>query len=234
MVREAFEKDLGAAIEDGELQTFLEQVDPDSPVYIAGFSADDDDFDKVIPPNPKDGGLSGGAISGIIIGGMATILLAAGLLSRQARQNKNTQDEEFELQDRLKLEEMEEMNALETPQSKNPSSGKASYMGGATLATGAVATAMVASSRDPRERQDSDAGSSGWSSREGMSSVDEDSKASLPSAAGVGLISGDYQEDDPNIDSTNSSYSDSGLQLTYSELDHAIQKGDWAAVGGKL
>jgi hypothetical protein len=222
-VRKAFEAELETAIYDGELQAFLEVVDPDSPVYVVGvIDSTDGENDDGSNERENDDGLTGAAISGIVIGGMASIIIVIGLLAR--RRSKDEVNENYALSERLKLEEMEELNALETPQASNlPGTG-----GGFPGST----VGMVAASKDPRERQDSDAGSSGWSSREGMSSVDEDSKASMPSASGT-AYTGD-SEDDPNIHDANSSYSgDSSLQLTYTELDQAIQKGDWAAVGGK-
>jgi hypothetical protein len=223
-VREAFESSLIEAISDGELQSFLEVVDPNSPVYIVGVDdGDDDNLDEVVPSG--DRGLSGGAISGIVLGGMATFLLTVGLLARRNKNDKKGEDQI--LKDRLELEEMEELNALETPQASNPPD-KGGFKSEGAIAADAM-TGIVAASGDPRERQDSDAGSSGWSSREGLSSVDEDSKTSH--SAGTGLVDPD---DDPNLENSNSSYSGSSLQLTYSELDHAIQKGDWAAVGGKF
>lgn len=225
-VREAFESSLIAAISDGELQSYLEVVAPDSPVYIVGIDdGDDDNLEPVVPTG--DRGLSGGAISGIVLGGMATFLLTIGLLARRNKNDKEGDDQI--LKEGVELEEMEELNALETPQASNPPD-KGGFRSDGAMAAGAMA-GIVAASGDPRERQDSDAGSSGWSSREGLSSVDEDSKTSHSNSAGTGLVDPD---DDPNLENSNSSYSGSSLQLTYSELDHAIQKGDWAAVGGKF
>ena len=204
-----------AAIADGDLQSFLEAVDPNSPVYVVGV---DEGGNRDIVVSPEDKGLSGGAISGIILGSMATVLLTLGLLAARRKSDEVEKTDDTVMKDRLQLEEMEELNGLDTPQASNvPDKGS-------FLTVAAVAATAGAASRDPRERQDSDAGSSGWSSREGLSSVDEDSKTSHSTSAGVGNPETEQDE--------NSSYSESSLHLTYTELDYAIQKGDWAAVGG--
>jgi len=97
----------------------------------------------------------------------------------------------------------------------------------------------VSPSRD-RERggndESSHAGSSGWSSQGGMSSLDTSSvdvemiddggagttpKASLAGIGAASALASTVSED----------ASEPGIQMTYSELDQAIQKGDWAAVG---
>ena len=218
-VGEAFKVSTEKAISDGDLQSFLEVVDPNSPIYIVGIN---DGGDRDIIVSPEDKGLSGGAISGIILGSMATVLLTLGLLAAR-RKSDEVESDDKEMKDRLQLEEMEDLNGLDTPQASNVPD-KENFL---TVAAVAATTAGVASS-DPRERerQDSDAGSSGWSSREGLSSVDEDSKTSHSTSAGMGNPEAEQDE--------NSSYSESSLQLTYTELDYAIQKGDWAAVGGKF
>jgi hypothetical protein len=56
--------------------------------------------------------------------------------------------------------------------------------------------------------------------------VEEDSISSHSTSAGMGNSEAEQDE--------NSSYSESRFQLSYTELDYAIQKEDWAAVGGKL
>lgn len=200
------------AIADGELQSYLAEVDPDSPVYIVD---EVEDGSRVVPEENER--IGGGPIAIIVLVGMALILIML-LVARRRNQRtdcENDAEEDYQMKDRLNLEEMEDLDALASPQTSNFPTKETFVAAGAA---GAVMT-----SSDRRERQDSDAGSSGWSSREGMSSVDEDSRAST--SAGTGLADPEHDE--------NSSYSGSSLHLTYSELDNAIQKGDWAAVGGK-
>lgn len=249
--RSAFEAALNQAIADGQLQEALDEVNPNSVVYIVTLDDDgnkeDDDVDQIIDDN---NGLSGGAISGIVFAGMAGVLLTMALLSR--RRHDNTSDDYYLKEDQgvdpgddMPAENIVESTAAPTPNEEEKESNievgasdeddDAGGGGDKVVAmAAAVGTGVAVASRPPRSKKgdqsmekDSDAGSSGWSSREGMSSLEESSNAGSKNSEATSSV--------PSLPPTNTLESadpdGAGLHLTYSELDQAIQKGDWAAVG---
>lgn len=246
-IRAAFEADLSEAIASGRLQTILEQIAPDSPIYIVTLAneQEDDDTDEINKDDSSDG-ISGGAISGIVIGGMAGIILTMALLSRR-RQNEENDEYFLKENQSADVEELMPAEKMEstTPQEIEPESNIEVGVSEEAESSDAVTTAAaigagVAVMRPPRSKKadqsmekDSDAGSSGWSSREGLSSLEESSNADQESKASDAASSTpSITPSLPREDTLESADPDgAGLHLTYSELDQAIQKGDWAAVG---
>lgn len=290
-VKLAYEVELKAAIDRGALQAHLDLVNPDSPVYIVtpddsggnggpteSPTGADDDADSVNRDPDNSDGLSGGAISGIVVGGMAGILLAIGLMSRRRQQNNDTEEyflkenQGNEIEDDIMASDVDKGSDDGDVYSSTPpvvtqptedtnltNAGAVAAVGAGVVAVGAAALAVKSHSPPPspkdlketrkidstaavaahsaerdRDKQDSDAGSSGWSSREGMSSVEsgaDDDTTRASSRNGAASTAASAAQSETLASSSAPEDSDPGLQLTYSELDQAIQKGDWAAVG---
>jgi hypothetical protein len=260
-VKTAFESDLNDAIEDGALQEALTAINPDSPIYIltadgSGIPVDDDDDgSSVIKPDDDGRELSGGAISGIVVGGMAGIIVVMALLSRRQQQydteeyylkeNQSTDIEELTAQRRGKMASTAPEPASMSTTTPTPQETKAATAAG--IAVGAVVgTASVSKARKSKdvkrfdstaavtsaEKADSDAGSSGWSSREGMSSLESGADDETKESSRGGASSNAQNASQlTTLASTDTPDGGEGSNLTYTELDQAIQKGDWAAVG---
>lgn len=255
-VKVAFENDLNAAIEGGALQEALNVVNPDSPVYIVtadgGVPNDDDTNGIVGPDDDSSRELSGGAISGIVIGGMAGILVVVALLSRR-QQNNDAEEYYLKENQSVDVEELTVKRQGKTsstppaPAATPPVDNQAGMMAGVALGAvvGAAAVSKSRKSKDSKkigvdstaamasaEKADSDAGSSGWSSREGMSSLesaaDDETRGSSRGGASSAAQSASQLT---TLASSETPDAAEGANMTYTELDQAIQKGDWAAVG---
>jgi hypothetical protein len=208
-VAESYKEDLTSSILEGGLQEALDFVNEDSVIYIVtGLKK------NPIDPN-GDSTLSTGAISGIVVVGLIGLVLIGGLLSRRSRGGSDVD---------LKQDDyLVDMQGI-APNASEEIGGKGKKQG----------------SRDgKRSDESSHAGSSGWSSQGGMSSLDTTSmdmedesnrNVALGGAALAGaVVAGAVGRTASSSQSENSQ--GNNLQMTYSELDDAIQKGDWAAVG---
>ncbi len=243
----AFEADLRQAIANGRLQEILDRVNPESPVYIVSpiKEGEDDDVDRVITDDSNNG-ISGGLISGIVIGGMVGLLLTMALFSRR-RQDHDSEEyflkenQSADVQDHIAENKLESNSppAVESESNIEVNTSDEADVEDA-VATAAVVGATVAATRFSKSKKadqsmdkDSDAGSSGWSSREGLSSLEEGSNADQESKTSEAASSTrSITPSIPREETMESADPDgAGLHLTYSELDQAIQKGDWAAVG---
>lgn len=148
------------------------------------------------------GALSTGAISGIVIVGLIGCVLVSFLLMKGRNRQQNANKEDYDLEGMAPGEPiMVDTSEVDNKQKKKKNS--------------------------PKSDESSNAGDSGWSSHGGMSSldtssVDDDSRYRAANALG-GAAALDKEE--PTSPTNND------LKMTYSELDDAIQKGDWAAVG---
>ncbi|KAL3939371.1 MAG: hypothetical protein SGBAC_005893 [Bacillariaceae sp.] len=203
-----FKESLEASIENGELQEALDFVNEDSPVYVVTGREQ-----PIVPrgQEPESSSLSTGVISGIVVAGVVGIALS--LLIMQKRKDK-----EDDSKDDYDLEGMEPGEPI-------------------MVDTSEVDTKPQAKKISPKSDASSIAGDSGWSSHGGMSSidtssVDDDSRyrtAALGGAAlaGGAVAVGALDKEEP----TSPTEANNDLKMTYSELDDAIQKGDWAAVG---
>ncbi|CAJ1960137.1 unnamed protein product [Cylindrotheca closterium] len=203
-----FKESLEASIENGELQEALDFVNEESPVYVVT-GRDEPIIPRGTEPESK---LSTGVISGIVIAGV--VGLAISFLIMQKRKDK----EDDEKPEDYELDGMEPGQPImvDTSEVDNKSQKK---------------------KRSPKSDESSNAGDSGWSSHGGMSSldtssVDDDSRYPTAALGGTALAGGaaaagalDKEEPTSPTDGNND------LKMTYSELDDAIQKGDWAAVG---
>jgi hypothetical protein len=161
--RAFFTQELDSAIADGKLQDALEEIDPNSVVYITtGASA-------VPPPpsgvtddvttDPKDSeGLNAGAITGITVGCAAVVILAGVLLTRR-RPRKEDEDDEVLLkdaEDKTTAEQLSkdiaaaEAKNLEDEAGPDPATTAAAVGG----AVGAAAAVPAVSTRDSSQKDD--------------------------------------------------------------------------------
>ena len=228
LVKDLYEDILNAAIEGGALQAALIGVNPNTVVTITtGFKTEAPSIapTPILTPAPtrKPIVLSGGGIAGIVlagIGGLIIGFLIIGAIRRRGDEDGDSDDED-----------------------------------GGVPATAAAPGAKLIPADDQ-----SSAGESGWSSNQDGSSANTSMDASLDSVQPTnfsGIVLGDNLEEQmaDTLEDTNlgqeqtaaqdaesqqpsqdtsvsgTTNTDGSLQSTYSELDEAIQKGDWAAVG---
>ncbi|KAG7343286.1 hypothetical protein IV203_021231 [Nitzschia inconspicua] len=292
LARDSFQMELATAIQEGRLQQSLEQIDPDSVVYVTTGSSEaptptDVDGEEDPDQQQDDNRLNAGAIAGIAAGAGALVVLTALLLtSRRRSATRKTGDDEELLKDAEDKATAQQLsNDIAAADAKNyqeekepPYGSHAAMVGGAVGAAGAGAAIAsqpedvrastppspgkkkryssgalyeVPGARNVGSDDGSSAGESGWSSNQDMSSVDSKSLDSGPVYAGVagaavlagaaaGVAAAMSQSEsssransaeDLSITPSRDYSVDASLKSTYSELDHAIQKGDWAAVG---
>ena len=246
--KEQFEVDLNSAILDQELQDALDQVNPDSPAYVVTGM---DSTSRVIGNGNEDPdvdlGLSSGAIGGLVAVGLVGVIFVSAILVRQGRrqsemylkQNESVDVEEIrapqEEVDILPQKQMQSSNYAENiPPLAAPSydHSEPEQQGGTPQFE--VPPALATQQKDRRSDESSNAGSSGWSSQGGLSSLDTSSvdddiafSGTAPTTLSDIGASSSISQATSQDDTTTSS----GIQMTFSELDDAIQKGDWAAVG---
>jgi hypothetical protein len=231
-VAATFQENLENAIFAGELQELLNCTE----VYIL-----DESILGTLPPAPTDRNISGGGIAAAVIGSLAIVAAVAFLINR-SKEDK---------------EELEELAAApkdapfdEGEDAKGSGEVKASSVVKAAGTLGAVKKEkqkvfdddrdmhVVDTMSNPDDASSSNAGSSGWSSSAGISSMNTGSAEGMdldkPGAVG-GITSTlaalnertatsdapQQDEDTPSIPS-----------VTRADLDAAIEQGDWAA--GKL
>jgi hypothetical protein len=250
-----FEADLNTAIRNKELQLALDEVNADSPVYVVtgldsptGIIGNDES-------TRESTGLSAGAAGGLAVVGLIGLICVSILLARGGRrqsemylkQNESVDIDEIQPPDEETSEErasLEKISPHAAPmppptmtsntsafdydygqREKTPGQTKKSRK---TKKSGKTkqfeVPAAISSPPEKRSDDSSNAGSSGWSSHGGMSSLDDSSvdDENGPSLAEIGVTS--------SLRRSRSRGTEPGIQ-TYSELDDAIQKGDWAAVG---
>lgn len=233
-VAATFEVDLAAAIQDGGLQDFVTS----DAVYIL----DDSVSGGSSGESTSSDGISAGGIAGAVIGSLAVVALAAFLVSRRKVEPK---------------EELRELppnpEVLKLDAALGESTGK-KELGVAGEKMAAIPKDHTKPLKDDEDEAEdkqmllpvsmipmdddgsSNAGDSGWSSSAGISSLNTGSVEGLEaekSVAGVGATLSALSErvafnDGPDI-------SDSDLPniptVSRTDLDNAIEAGDWAAVG---
>ena len=257
----SMESGLKTAILEGQLAAALTVVNSDSPVSILTGNDGVDGAIREIPP--PDEGVSRGAIAGIVAGGIVAVLMIAALLVRgnRGRQEYYSKQNGGDLEEIMPAQELEGtdssnlnlVNSMSTKSfraSRNPSLKKSSMRSKNASRDmdndGHEAYIKISGGKE----DSSNAGSSGWSSHGGMSSIDtssvDDELSSAFSGAEGGMNlaalgaashasvfrarSAEVDEDDTDTDMDRPD----DITMTYSELDRAISKGDWAAVGKLL
>lgn len=227
-ISETFVLELEAAIARGELMDALDLEWPGGDVYI---------IDNTLGTVPDGGGddrsISGGGITGIVIGSLAAVLVLGFFAVRRSPPPK---------------EELEELEPAPKDVEEDIAVEVDSYDQefGATL--GAVSPDYGKGHDAMMDNDDaigsmsladsSNAGSSGWSSSAGVSSLDTGSNDGLSAGgpisafgstlASLGLKTA--QEPKPPASPEGSAVK-SAPTVTRADLDSAIESGDWAAVG---
>jgi hypothetical protein len=249
-VVDAFEVALEVAITNGELQTALDQVAPNSYVYIVtGRTANDENILTTNNINSSDnngtdadGGveLSDGAIAGFAAVGAIGLAFLTLLLVRRRNHHQYHKKQHREFCLKECCGDDNNNNDLESPTTTLPESDRAVTPPARSSKQVTRAAVPPWSFHEPKKApspvppssnddnndvvaddDSSHAGSSGWSSHGGESSDDDES------SDGVMLGS------TPNINKTKMKKQQGAAapQNSFTELDQAIQKGDWAAVG---
>lgn len=199
-----YEEALATAIDEGRLQEALFEINEDTVVQILTTGGGDGtDPDRGLGGD----GLSGGAVSGIVVAGVLSVLFGVALLARG--RNNDDSDEYYLKPGNEMLEEV-------------PEEEDTTQKAGATDGTAAQTPAMAPISPG---KADSDAGDSGWSSREGLSSLessmDEETRASSTGGGESTVASSTLGGTARSADGTRASTTESeaSIQMTYSELD---------------
>jgi hypothetical protein len=249
-VQAAYSAALVEAINEGRLQLALEEVNPNSRIVVEP---------SVPAPTPApaaaSSGLSAGATAGIAVAAVATFLAAAGLLV--ARKKRLEKDDEYYAAGTQALADADQ-NARDARELKDLGEGDAGVVGGAMLGATqadygknkskqAVQTSVVAFDTleedvkaGPRgDDESSNAGSSGWSSSAGVSSLNTGSADSLDFTGGqavgatlaaIGAASAITSRQDSK-QADESGPVPNQQAVSRDDLDSAIEAGDWAAVG---
>jgi hypothetical protein len=224
-----FSEDLQLAIFNGELQ---EMLDSDE-VYIL-----DQSVVGALPPSQSEKGVSGGGIAGAVIGSLAAIVLIAYFVSRRG-------EEKEELEELRAAPKDNDMEDVEGGEVKAKAVVKASGTLGPTkkddikpeVAEDDEKEAQAVDNMSiPDDASSSNAGSSGWSSSAGLSSMNTGSADGLDVdkvVAGVTPTLEALNERVASSDALEAADNDgpSIPSVTRADLDNAIEAGDWAAVG---
>ncbi|KAL3916047.1 MAG: hypothetical protein SGILL_005355, partial [Bacillariaceae sp.] len=234
-VAEAFETNMEEAIFAGELQDLLNCTQ----VYILDQSV------LGTPPPDSTERSNGGAIAGAIVGSLALLMGAVFLINRQ---NDEEKPELEELSPAPRDLTIEQGGSGDSAEEIKPSSAVVKAAG--TL--GAVGAAkksskkakkavdedvhMVDTMSNPDDASSSNAGSSGWSSSAGISSMNTGSAEGVDfdkpgAAAGIGSALEALNERAVAGEAPDGSTDASIPSVTRADLDAAIEQGDWAAVG---
>jgi hypothetical protein len=218
---DAFGLELDNQIATGELANVMSLLWPDSLVYIL-----DDSIAgaREIPGNEDS--VSGGGVFGIVVGALAVVVLVGFLATRRPSPKEDTPQTMEAVPPQKEIEPFEPKGTPE-PVSEPVS---ADYDGKDQDAMMDNDEAVGNLSFDTS----SNAGSSGWSSSAGVSSVNEDESYSQ---SGVSASFGSTLRA-LGMDPTTQTLM--GVRdvhktpvVTRADLDSAIEQGDWAAVGGK-
>ncbi|KAL3914416.1 MAG: hypothetical protein SGARI_000131 [Bacillariaceae sp.] len=288
-VTNSFTQDLDLAISQGRLQDALEEIDPNSVVYVTTGATEV----PSLPPNGIDvpteapiesEGLNAGAIAGITVGCAAVVILVGTLLTRKRPNRKEDGDDEELLnyaEDKAQAAQLSKdiaaADARNYADEPDPDGGPgpattAAIAGGAIGGAAAVAAVRTSSTRDSSQKEDYMIAQSGSSSPgkkkrfssgalyevPGTKNITSDEGSSADSGAGqIGYVGGGIggaaalagaaagvaaihssesssrgaSREETSITASRDYSADASLQSTYSDLDDAIQKGDWAAVG---
>ena len=257
LTRNNFEEALRVAIEAGELQSALDMVNPNSVAFILTGA---DGGPIIRSTSGGDDGLSNGGVAGIVVGAASAFLLVAiamAMYARREREHKGDRDALAPAPRNLALDGDEE-DAIKP--ARGDKKGSDAVLGATTPNYGKKhkPTADQISMNKDMDMEgisdhvhgddSSNAGSSGWSSSAGVSSLNTGSIEGIDdgvvgAAAGTSLaaIAGaagataatDTRRTSPQSESETSD-TPSSSTLSRSDLDDAIEANDWAAVGKLL
>jgi len=253
-----FDTDLQQAIVNGELQDELDaftwEIAGENPVTVLASLEDETDESRAVSSNTN---LSPGAISGITIAALFFALVPIGYYIFQRNQPADDKPpyEEYEA-DEHSRDRVSEDNSLRTDGAQGSTSGPilgATTLGASTADYGkgdVLAEPGLVLEDDDDDDDDgassSNAGSSGWSSSAGISSLntgsmDDSADAAVAAGAtlaGIGVASAFSRrtaKQQQTQDIVPPSDTDDGASDIHSvsrdQLDQLIEAGDWAAVG---
>jgi hypothetical protein len=266
--RDNFEQALQEAIEDGDLQDALDIVNIDSVAFILT-GANAGTITKGTGAGGDDNGISGGGVAGIVIGAASAFFLVAifmAIFARRERVDKMDRDTLAPAPQHMALDEGGDYNhddddegatmpvVRQQQQQQQDKKGSSAVLGATSPNYGnktkpkqhpppmgqmVMDKDMEAMSDHGHGDDSSNAGSSGWSSSAGVSSLNTGSADGLDDpVAGMGMAAGGAtlavmagatalrRTSDSEKSDTHSSSS-----VSRSDLDNAIEAGDWAAVG---
>jgi hypothetical protein len=234
---------LAVAIEDGELQDRLDNVNINSVAFILTGATGPRGVGST--GGGDDAGLSSGGVAGIAIGAVSAFLLvgvAIAMFARREREDKA---------DRNALAPAPLSLALDDEEATR---GSSTVLGATTPNYGKkkskpTVEMIMEKEKDMEATSDlahghgddsSNAGSSGWSSSAGISSLNTGSNdgledpivniatggATLASMAGVTAVRRASESEKSDTPSNSS--------MSRTDLDNAIEAGDWAAVGKSI
>lgn len=231
-ITQEFSEDLNSAISRGELMNALNLEWPDSDVYIIDDTlglGDDDSTDRTI---------SDGGITGIVIGGVALLAVLGFLLVR--RSPPPQEDEVLVPPPKEPEKEITTATSVEPPKPQKVEETPVAAVLGATAPDyGKLEDAMVDNDDALANRSvdsSSNAGSSGWSSSAGVSSLNTGSHDGLStdgpiSAFGTTLAALGRTKAESTPQVKEGGPAGEAPRVTRADLDSAIESGDWAAVG---
>ena len=226
---EQFEMNLEESISEGNLQEALDNTSPNAVVYILTGR-----IGNVQTAEPEEGeGISAGGVAGVVVASLVGVGLVIGLLASRRREPKEELEELQPAPQNLDLAEEDTDTAKAQPRSL----GQSELLGASSPDYGQPEDKMVDLDDEKSTGQKShgssaSAGSSGWSSSAGVSSLNTGSADGLEldasGAGGLGttLAAMSAQAKPPLGDTA----SDTPV-VSRSDLDSAIESGDWAAVG---
>lgn len=237
VIKKDFLTQLNLAILEGRLQESLDSVDANSNVFIVTGLA--------VPPTPSPteaatGSLSSGQTIGIVIGALAGVGILVGaalLLKRRRDENKEGDDTYFP----GAITASQTLSAAPDVEGDlggdgTLGAGQADYRVKSKASAAALVEGEIADNAVPQDEKGADsssnAGSSGWSSSVGNSTLNSESidgmdEVTGSSLAAIGAASA--------LAATSGSKDATGVpvvpEVTREDLDLAIEAGDWAAVG---
>ena len=228
-ITQQFSEELNTAISNGELENALNLEWPGSDVYIIDntLGLGNDNSDRTI---------SDGGITGIVIGGVALLAVLGFLL---VRRSPPAQDDEA-LEPPPKEPEKEITAPQEPMKTPKVEETPVAVLGATAPDYGKMEDAMVDNDDALANRSvdsSSNAGSSGWSSSAGVSSLNTGSHDGLStdgpiSAFGTTLAALGRTKTEPTPQvKEGGTGGEAPRVVTRADLDSAIESGDWAAVG---
>ena len=221
---DAFVLEMDNQIASGELASAMSLLFPDTRVYIL-----DDSIAGAREIPSDENSVSGGGVFGIVVGALAVVVLV-GVLATRRQSPKEDTPETMEAVPPQK--EIEPFEPKETPEPEpKPEPVAADYDGKDQDAMMDNDEAVGNISFDTS----SNAGSSGWSSSAGVSSVngEDETYSQTGASASFGSTLRALGMDPTTQTLMGVRDVHKTPVVTRADLDSAIEQGDWAAVGGK-
>ncbi len=220
---EQFAQDLDDSIQRGQLKDALDFLFPGNDVDIID--------DTLRLEDEEDRTISDATITGIVIGSFAAIVLLGFLASRRVPPSK--EDEQLQA---APVQPEKDISPEEPHYEEPPDVENAAVLGATTPDYGKVQDAMMDNDdaiANMSVDSSSNAGSSGWSSSAGVSSLNTGSQDGLSADGPIAAFGSTLAALGMTTPEKGSAGKDGGAPqtVTRADLDSAIESGDWAAVG---